>query len=157
MYVLKILFEIFNGHLWNFTQNCWTMHRKICILLSYIFCVWVMVSLNCDVITLSETGPCMQQSVTNDHHSTAWALTPMDVDRVYATSMHHGIYSNDKIFCKVWVHVCIHTVHKIIEVYEQIVVYYTIIIPYLSPDDRPSMSFFRNLGCQCVKLLCVVV
>ena len=47
----------FKGHLWNFTQNFEPIHRKICILLLSNFCVWVTISLNCDVISLSETGP----------------------------------------------------------------------------------------------------
>ena len=47
----------FKGHLWNFTQNFEPMHRKICILRSSVFFVWVTISLNCDVISLSETGP----------------------------------------------------------------------------------------------------
>ena len=50
----------FKGHLWNFTQNFEPIHRKICILLFSIFCMWFTTSLNCDVISLSETGPVRQ-------------------------------------------------------------------------------------------------
>ena len=47
----------FKGHLWNFTQNFEPIHNKTCILLTLILCVWVTISLNYDIISLSEMDP----------------------------------------------------------------------------------------------------
>ena len=44
----------FKGYLWNFTQNYDPIHRKICVLLAFIF-VRFTISLSCDVISLSKT------------------------------------------------------------------------------------------------------
>ena len=49
----------FKGHFWNFTQHFWTHAPQNMHFTVLYFCVWVTISLNYDIIRLSETGPRM--------------------------------------------------------------------------------------------------
>ena len=48
----------FKGHLWNFTQKSLNPYTAKRVFYCLHFCGWVMISLNCDVINLNETGSC---------------------------------------------------------------------------------------------------
>ena len=74
MYGFKILCEISKGTL-KFHTKFWihtpqNMHFNV-----FNFCVWVTISLNCDVISLSETGPRWLNSIGVTWAS--WRIRPL--------------------------------------------------------------------------------
>ena len=56
MYGFKILSEISKGT-FEISHKFWTHTPQNMYFTIFNFCVWVTISLNCDVISLSETGP----------------------------------------------------------------------------------------------------
>ena len=57
VYGFKILCEISKGT-FEISHKIWTHTPQNMHFTVLIFCVWVTISLNCDVISLSKTGPC---------------------------------------------------------------------------------------------------
>ena len=91
MYILRCMSSEsvwnFKGHLWKFTQNIGPIHHKIVILLTFIF-VWFTISFNCDVISLSVTGPwrtCHQ--ITSENAAHEWRI------RLILNSTHGKTYN----------------------------------------------------------------
>ena len=61
VYGFKILCEISKGT-FDISHKLWTHTPQYVHFTVLYFCVWVTISLNCDVISLSETGPRMTES-----------------------------------------------------------------------------------------------
>ena len=54
----------FKGLLWNFTQNFEPIHCRNRHFTIFYFCVWFTISLKCDIISLSDTGPWYAKSLS---------------------------------------------------------------------------------------------
>ena len=103
MYGFKILCEISKGT-FEISHKFWTHTLQNTYFTVLYFCVWVMISLNCDVISLSETGP-RSATIVGDLDKVGW-LFPTILYLLHDNIVFCPIYIFPIIYCVVWRRAC---------------------------------------------------